>query len=139
MKEYRTIVIEDDVRIRESMLKMLSTFEEIVVVGESDGVEAGLQLINKQVPDILLLDLELVDGTGFDILDKLQDEKTQVVVVTGHESFAYKTIESEVTDCLLKPISRPSLQLSLLKAFKNLDAFSAKDDMEEMFFENNRL
>ena len=78
----RTLVIDDEVKARETIIDMLNLFcKSVEVLGEASSVKTGYELINHHQPDLVLLDIKMSDGTGFDLLkkfeklvDKLKDE-----------------------------------------------------------------
>jgi len=63
----RAIVIEDEINVREGFIKMLKVFcPEVSVLAVADNVEVGIQLVNTTAFDLLFLDINLPDGSGFD-------------------------------------------------------------------------
>ncbi|MEM7035875.1 MAG: LytTR family DNA-binding domain-containing protein [Bacteroidota bacterium] len=95
---------------------------EVKVVGEADGVEAGLALLQEKRPDIAFLDIQMQDGTGFDLLEKWMDVlggssqiSTNVIFTTAFDEFALKAIKFSAVDYLLKPIEETELQQAVAK------------------------
>jgi two-component system LytT family response regulator len=100
----KTAIIVDDERLaRAELKKMLSEYPGIEIVGEASNVDEGIELINLQDPDILFLDIQMPEKTGFDLLQAI-DRLPLVVFTTAHDEFAIKAFEVSAMDYLLKPI-----------------------------------
>ena len=106
-----TAVIIDDVsQARKTLKEDLATYcPNLEVIGEADGVVTGSKLLNKIKPDIIFLDIQLQDGTGFDILEILGDISFQVIFITASDEFAIKAFKFSAIDYLLKPIDPDDL------------------------------
>ncbi|MCB0806321.1 MAG: response regulator transcription factor [Bacteroidales bacterium] len=113
----RVIIIDDEERARKSVkdLLKLSGFDA-QLVGEADSVHSGLKAIHAHVPDLLLLDINLPDGTGFDLLKKLDKIPFKIIFITAYEEFAIKAFEFSAIDYLLKPLDPLKFVDSLEKA-----------------------
>jgi two-component system LytT family response regulator len=104
MKRLTALIIDDERLARVSLRKKLSKFSEIEVIGEASGVTSSIQAINDLNPDILFLDIQLSDGTGFDLLEKIP-YNGKVVFVTAFDEHALRAFEVNAIDYLLKPVS----------------------------------
>jgi two-component system, LytTR family, response regulator len=81
----RAIVIDDIERIRKENISIIkSTCSNISIIGQADSVTSGIELIKQVLPDLVFLDVEMPDGTGFDLLQKLSPISFKVIFVTGH-------------------------------------------------------
>ncbi|MDC8006044.1 response regulator [Aureisphaera galaxeae] len=102
----RAIIIDDEeylrVQIREKLEKHFG--EEILVIGEAATVKNGVKIIQSMKPDLLLLDIQLADGTGFDILSQLGHKDFQLIFITAFDHEAIKAIKVGALDYVLKPI-----------------------------------
>lgn len=83
---------------------------EATVIFEASGVQAGLEALNRQPPDLLFLDVEMKDGTGFDILAQYGEVDFHTVFVTGHDRYAIKAFKYSAIDYLLKPVAPADLR-----------------------------
>jgi two-component system LytT family response regulator len=102
----KAVIIDDQEDIRSINRTLLSqNFPDIEVVGEADGVESGIELLNKAQPDIVLLDIEIKGGTGFNILQKVRPYNFMVIFITAFDEFAIKAIKFSAIDYILKPIN----------------------------------
>jgi two-component system, LytTR family, response regulator len=93
-------------------------FPEIELVGLADSIKSGVELIARQNPDLVLLDIELTDGTGFQLLQKLQPYNFKVVFITGFDSFAIKAIKFSAIDYILKPVNETEFQQAVQRALE---------------------
>ncbi|TDX84849.1 LytR/AlgR family response regulator transcription factor [Epilithonimonas xixisoli] len=120
----KAVLIDDDGNLREGMKMMINLYApEIQIVGEADSVKTGTELMETAKPDIAFLDILMNDGTGFDILEKLNEKfgnvNSHIIFITAHEEFAIKAFRFSALDFLLKPVNPEELQ-SVLKKIKNV-------------------
>lgn len=109
------VAIVDDSRLARVELKaQLAELPDIEVVGEGDSVATGLTLLAEHSIDLLLLDIDLPDGTGFDLLEQAS-QVPQVIFVTAFNEFAVKSFEFNALDYLLKPVRQERLLQALGK------------------------
>jgi len=110
-KIMRVVIIDDSSRARVALKSDLEDYcPQVDVVGEAEGVVSGLNLINLKQPDVVFLDIKMGDGTGFDLLEKLDStNKIRVVFTTAYDEFALKAFRYSAVDYLLKPIDSDDL------------------------------
>lgn len=119
----RAVIVEDEKHSRETLKNLLSEFcEGVSVAGMAGSVDEACSLIPQSEPDLVFLDIELQTGTGFDVLNSLQDLRFDVVFTTAFEHYAIKAIKFSSIDYLLKPIDIPELQQAVEKAKEQKDA-----------------
>jgi len=109
MSVYKAIIVEDEYWARITLRDKVEDFPEVEVIGEAASVSEGVKLLRKTNPDILFLDVELTDGTGFDLLNKTE-YSGKVIFVTAYDSYAIRAFEINALDYLLKPISESRLR-----------------------------
>jgi two-component system LytT family response regulator len=113
----RIVLVDDDSVIRENLKTMLSMYcPDSKVVAEADGVKAGLACIKEHKPDLVLLDVEMKDGTGFDLLAFYGQLDFKVIFVTGHDAYAIRAFKISAIDYVLKPVDPDDLVSALKKA-----------------------
>ena len=110
----KAIVVEDSRLAREGLLRMLSEFEELEMVGSADHPDSALKLIREHRPDVLFLDIHMPGQSGFDLLDKL-DYIPQVIFTTAYSEYAYRSFDYNPVDYLLKPVSPERLAAAVDK------------------------
>jgi two-component system LytT family response regulator len=134
---YSVVIIDDEARTRSLLKKMVNNADfPLDVVGEADGVESGLKIIQKYEPDIVLLDIQMSDGSGFDVLDRVKKRNFEVVFVTAHQEFAIRAIKFSALDYILKPVEMEEMESALGNA---IDAIQTKSDLSvryEALFNN---
>ncbi len=123
------IIIDDDKNLRNGMKGLLSLYApEINIVGEADNVENGAKEILNKKPQVVFLDIQLTDGTGFDILENIAKVEgkinTNIVFITAHEKYAIKAFRFSALDFLLKPVDPDELQQVIKKIKKSIESSS---------------
>ena len=121
---FKTIVIDDEPAARRLMKNLLQEHSDIInVVDEAgNGVEA-IQKIEELKPDLIFLDIQMPDLTGFEVIEKLI-HKPNIIFTTAYEQYAIKAFETFSIDYLLKPIKEERLQQSVdkLRQFGKADS-----------------
>ncbi|MFY0625048.1 MAG: response regulator transcription factor [Reichenbachiella sp.] len=118
----RAVLIDDDSNVRENMRALLGIYaKHIDIVAEADGVKSGISCIKEHQPDIVFLDVEMTDGTGFDLLSLYGPPDFKVIFATGHDAFAIKAFKFSAIDYLLKPVDPDELVNAVKKAETALD------------------
>jgi two-component system LytT family response regulator len=121
----RTLVIEDEDLIRKMIVSMVKKLDTVTFIGEAASVAEGLILANATQPDLILLDIQLKDGTGFNLLEKLATIP-KVIFITAYNQFGIQAIKVGALDYILKPIDEEELASAILKISKekqHLDRF----------------
>ena len=120
---YKILIIDDEKKIQISLKHIIEEFssDDIQIVGFANNVETGVETINKFQPDIVFLDIEMPDGTGFDILKQLQNINFSLIFCTGHDGFAIKAFKFNAIDYVLKPFDVEAVASALEKAKENLN------------------
>lgn len=127
----KALIIDNEAFLRTGLRKMLGEFcPEIKSVEEAEGVQAGLQKIKNFSPDIVLLDIEMEDGTGFDLLKQIAEPAFQLIFVTAHNQYAIEAFRFSAIDYLLKPVDPEALQKSIHKAQKNIRSSSLQQQVQ---------
>jgi len=118
----KTLIIEDEKNVSEALKKMLRIIEPAIeVVAETAFVKEGVEQINKLHPDLIFLDIELEDGTGFDVLDQLNEFEAQLIFTTAYNQHAIKAFKYSAVDYLLKPVDPEELKNAVARAKDNLE------------------
>lgn len=117
----KLIIIDNEIPVRSSIKSLLlKCCPEITTIVEADGVQNGLQSISSFQPDIVLLDVEMDDGTGFDLMRQLKNPSFQLIFVTAHNQYAIDAFRFSAIDYLLKPIDPDELQRAIQKAIRQI-------------------
>lgn len=111
----RVLVVDDTRLARGELRRMLEGMPDVECVGEADDVPAARAAIEALRPDVVLLDIQMPSGTGFDLLDSL-DTVPRVVFTTAYDQYALRGFEANALDYLLKPVAADRLAAALAKA-----------------------
>jgi two-component system, LytTR family, response regulator len=116
----KALIVDDSRLARRELVALLADHPTIEVVGEAADVASALTLLNETKPDLLLLDIDLPDGSGFDLLEQA-DYTPRVIFTTAYEQHALHAFEVNALDYLLKPITAERLSQALSKVIQNSD------------------
>lgn len=112
------VLIVDDARLaRQELRTLLSALPWVNCVGEADDVPAAREAIARLRPDVVLLDVQMPSGNGFDVLDGLETVPS-VVFVTAYDAYAVQAFQANALDYLVKPVEAPRLQQALQRALE---------------------
>lgn len=118
----RTVIVDDEKKAREIMRHYLShTSMPVEIVGEAGSLEEARRVIEETQPELLFLDVELHDKTGFDLLEHIHREGIEVVFVTAFGGYAVKAFQVNALNYLLKPTSQDEVDASLQRYLDTKD------------------
>jgi two-component system LytT family response regulator len=116
-KMLRTIIIDDEPPVRDTLRGLLlKTCPQVNVVGEANSVKTGILAIREKSPDLVLLDIKMDDGTGFDLLSHFENISFKIIFVTAYEEFAIQAFGFSAIDYLLKPVNPEKLTEAVKRA-----------------------
>ena len=89
MFQYKIAIVEDSIAVQKNLKKLIKSFDNLIFVGEAESVKEGLALIKKERPEILILDIELTDGNGIEIIKEIKSSNIniKIIVLTNYYSF----------------------------------------------------
>ncbi len=117
----RAIIIDDIDNIRQKNMAVIRQYcPDVAIIAEADSVASGVAAIRKYLPDLVFLDVEMGDGTGFDLLQQLKPIDFKVIFITAFQEFAIKAFRFSAIDFLLKPIDPSDLVEAVRKAKETL-------------------
>ena len=112
----KALLVEDKEHIRNGLLRLLELIDaKINVVGECASVKEAVAVANICRPDLVFLDINLTDGTGFDFLEQTENLDFKVIFITAYEEYALKALKTGAVDYLMKPVDEEELKLALQK------------------------
>jgi two-component system LytT family response regulator len=133
------VIIEDETRFLSAFKSVLqSACPEVNLLGDAGSVSSALDLIKKNNPDIIFLDIQLSDGSAFDLLKQLSKDNTKnlrIIFTTGSNEFAIQAFRFSAIDYLLKPIVKDELIEAVNKA-KALIKIEGAQDQYKVLLEN---
>ena len=101
----KACIVDDEKKGRDSLQRLLEEYcSEVNVIGQADSVESAHQFILKNKPDLVFLDVEMPQGSGFELLKRFEKINFKTIFVTAHQHYAIKAIKFSAVDYLLKPV-----------------------------------
>jgi two-component system, LytTR family, response regulator len=111
----KAIIVDDEPLARRELGRLLAEFAWIDIVGEAANVGAAAPLVERLLPELLFLDIQMPGGTGFDLLERLE-HLPRVVFTTAYDRHALRAFEVNALDYLLKPIEPERLAAAMARA-----------------------
>ncbi len=123
----KTVVIDDETNGRNIIKSFVEKYcSGIEVTGEADSVASGIECIKEHNPDLVFLDIQMQDGTGFDLLEKLPKKSFKLIFVTSFDHYAIKAFKFSAVDYILKPVDPDQL----IEAVEKVKAMSPGETVE---------
>jgi two-component system, LytTR family, response regulator len=120
MAAIRTVVVEDQALARDRLVELLSEEIDVEVIAACGSGADAIASIRALAPDLVLLDLQMPDGDGFDVLTQVGSAMPLTIFVTAYDEFALRAFEVHAFDYLLKPFGRERLRQALARARAHL-------------------
>jgi two-component system, LytTR family, response regulator len=126
----KILVIDNEKEVRQTLKEMLELWSAGVhAIEEASGVRTGAEKIAAMQPDIVLLDVEMDDGTGFDLLKQIPQPSFQLIFTTAHNQYAIQAFKFSAIDYLLKPVDPTDLNTALQKAIENINSNTLQNQL----------
>lgn len=127
---YHTIIIDDDILARRVLKRILEqNFREIKIEGEADSVKSGVELINEVRPDLVFLDIEMPDGTGFNLIEQLEKTDFKLVFTTSYSDYAITAFKYSAFDYIVKPVLLENVK-STIQRINDIPVLHEKNRVE---------
>jgi two-component system LytT family response regulator len=114
----RTIIIEDENKTIAHIKNLLTSLPQVVLVGEATCASEAIRLITELTPELILLDIQLPDNNGFELLASLGDYSFDVIFITAYDQYGIQAVKCSALDYILKPVKLTDLTLAVQKAIK---------------------
>ena len=122
----RVLIVDDETLARERVRKLLASEPDVEVIGECGNGPDAIAFIQKERPELVFLDVQMPEVSGFDVLRALPPENLPAVIfVTAHDEHAIEAFEVHALDYLLKPFKRARFQEAVRRAVEHLQARDA--------------
>jgi len=110
-RKLKAVIIDDERSGIEGLKSLASAHKDLLDIrGSADTLAKGTALIRETDPDLVFLDVQFPEGTGFQLLEQFPQRAFQVIFVTAYEEHAIKAIKQHAADYLLKPVKIPELR-----------------------------
>lgn len=117
----KAIIVDDEPSAQEIIRTLIQTnSNEIQICSVCQNIPDSLRDIQHFQPDLLFLDIELADGSGFDILEQLPALTARIIFITAHEHYSIQAIKRHAFDYILKPVDPEEFSTALTKAVNNI-------------------
>lgn len=127
---FKAAIIDDEEGGRNIIKNYISLYcSDIEVCGEAESVKTGVELLSKISPDIVFLDIQMQDGTGFNMLEQLPERSFKVIFVTSYDQYALKAFRYSAADYLLKPINPDDFAESVQKVQNDIKSSASQKDI----------
>ena len=118
----RTLIVDDEPLARERLRMLLSTEPWLEIIGEASNGSSTVDAIRKQKPDLVFLDVEMPNVSGFDVIEAIGAERMPFVIfVTAYDKYAIRAFDVHAVDYLLKPFDRDRFYQALAKARQQIE------------------
>jgi DNA-binding LytR/AlgR family response regulator len=111
----KAMIIDDEPFARDDLRYMLAAHPEVEVKWEAGRIDEARRLLEENTPDVVFLDIQLRGGSGFDLLESIDPQKTNYIFVTALEECVPVTRQTDAVACITKPVMAPALAASLKK------------------------
>lgn len=126
----KALIVDDEKNARESILHLCHlSFKEVEIIGQADGIATAKKAIADLSPDLVFLDIQLEDGTGFDLLEELEEINFQLIFITAFDEYAVRAFKFAAIDYLMKPINPQEF----VSAVNQVILFQEKKDFKVKF------
>ncbi|MXO04901.1 LytTR family DNA-binding domain-containing protein [Flavobacterium sp. HBTb2-11-1] len=118
MNKIRTLIIEDEPAIRKELQWLVTQEDSLKFEAMAGSVNESVQILKNTEIDLILMDIQLTDGTAFDILNQIEVTSFHIIFITAYNHFAIKAIKYGALDYLLKPIDNDEFVAAIQKIKK---------------------
>ena len=132
----KTILVDDERLARKELISLLEKHPEIDVIAECSNANEAKEAIESKKPDLVFLDIQMPEKTGFDLLEEL-DFIPQIIFVTAYDEFAIKAFEVNAFDYILKPVDPDRLARTLSKISDSVS--HSQDNKSEKLSYNDQI
>lgn len=126
------IVVDDEPIARRRLSRLLASIGGVRVVAEAGDVTAAIDAARSHAPDLLLLDVQMPGGDGFDVVDALRDNPPAIVFVTAFGHYALPAFSADAVDYLTKPVEEGRLAAALARVRQRVETRNAAERLTEM-------
>lgn len=130
----KTVLIDDEINALEALEWKLNRYaaDDVSIIKCNSPLQ-GIDIINKEKPDVVFLDIEMPEMDGFSLLQELSHKDFKLIFTTAHDEFALKAIKVSAIDYLLKPVDKDELISALEKVKSSKKDTNLEDKLQSLF------
>src|SRR6185437_15046774 len=124
----RALIVDDEPPARRSIRRFLDNDATIEIIGECADGESAVQLIRSKKPDLVFLDIQMPEMTGFEVIRTIGSKMPVTIFVTAYDRYALSAFDANAIDYLLKPFGKERFQRALLRAREQIAGRAGMND-----------
>jgi two-component system LytT family response regulator len=124
MKKIRALIIDDERAARNEIKRLLANYPNFELAGEASNADEAQEMITSLKPDLLFLDIQMPERSGFDLLESLE-HVPMIIFTTAYDQYAIKAFEVSALDYLLKPTRQERFEKAIAQVRQRLDGADA--------------
>ena len=131
--QIKSIIVDDEKHGRENLTGLLQEYcPRVLLVGEANSARSAIQLIKKEEPQLVFLDIEMPGENGFQLLEHFAQINFEVIFVTAYDNYAIKAIRFSAADYILKPINYNELKTAVESVTKRIQKKEKNRQIREL-------
>lgn len=128
----RALIVDDEPHARRSIRRWLEDDASIEVVGECSDGESAVQMIRSKKPDLVFLDIQMPEMTGFEVIQMLGTKMPVTIFVTAYDRYALRAFDANAIDYLLKPFGKERFERALFRAREKMAGRAGANDIRRL-------
>ncbi len=128
MRSIKVVIVDDERSSREELKQALRAYEDFTIIGEARNVDEAKTLITTHNPDLIFLDIQMPEQSGFDLLEQLS-HVPQVIFVTAYDQYAIRAFDNNALDYLLKPFRAERFAQAIEKVRVKREEMKAREHL----------
>ncbi|MCO6497576.1 MAG: response regulator transcription factor [Chitinophagaceae bacterium] len=132
----KAIIVDDELHCIERLTYLINEFNHdlVQIIAAANTVANAIEIIQKQKPDLVFLDVELGRQNGFEILKQFAETNFKVIFITGHQQYAVQAFRFSAFDYLLKPVEQSQLSDALQKLAVHITQNERNQKIESLLY-----
>lgn len=136
-RKIKTLIVEDNPEQLDLLKSIIEkNCDSIDIAGSAPSVTEAIESIRSVSPELIFLDVEIIGGTGFDVLRAFDEIDFKVIFVTSHDRYAIRAIRFAALDFLLKPVDPDELKAAVKRAAREISGEGEANGRLKLFGEN---
>jgi len=133
MKKLRTLIVDDEDLARKNLEFLIKDYcPNVEVIGNAASAKEAVRFLKSNSIDLMLLDIEMPNGSGFELLEMIKDEiNFKIIFITAYHEYALKAFKYSATDYILKPINPEELEAGIAK-IQAVSSTESKDKIDTL-------